>query len=326
MQEQKKSKKQLVAFLDLMGFSHYYDMILRQKNEDSKLVASAVIGQLYRSYMSRLKNAISMSYEKMANALNEQDRDLFRKKFDSVLNPHIISFSDSIIIAIDCREDEIVTAYMLLANALLLLCDETMKPDYMPEDLKKYNLSIFCPIRGGISYDYAELSLNERDPMIYGLAFYRAHKIESKAGWPRIVIDKELSHILSSNRTCIDSLSDSDIKGEFGTYLDILKMKYKVVISRIANIEAKRDVAQTFANIHKKYIELNARQASMLCKYGYTNVKNLKPKYESWIENYNQRIQWGIDNDKDISDTLKKFLIEPNFLDMTFENYEFGIN
>lgn len=315
-------KKQLVAFLDLLGFRHYYDIILNQKKPDSKEHASRVIGHLYQSYMSRLRESISKSYKIMSKSADKNGLGLSKEIQDSILNPKIISISDSIILAIDCDESTIVFAYMLLVNALLLLFDETMKPDYMPGELKKYNMSIFCPIRGGISYDYAALDFETKDPMLYGIAFYKAYKLEAKAGWPRVVLDDELSQILAQNKTCLESLSKTG-DPDCPLYFDVLKMKFESIIKKFSKIEDKRTLASDFLRKHHMYLILNARQASMLCKYEYTSYKKIFPKYEAWAVNYNYHIQQIIEKEKGLAKILNPLIIDMNDLLRIFDNYEY---
>lgn len=317
-----KSHKQIVAFLDLLGFSHNYDIIERQKKDDSKKFASLAIGRLYRFYMDRLQMAITESCKEMKDFLDRNTEKTFDQEFlDSVLNPHILTISDSIVIAMDCDDDHVNLAYMFLTNFLLRLTDETMKSDHMFDELKKYGLSIFNPIRGGLAYDYAELNFHNQTPMIYGIAYNKAYKLEGAAGWPRIAVDPELSKILLSSEWNVNSLSETSEEG-VSVYFDVLKFKYLQMIKKISNVDGQQQLIRDFATRHKKYIELNTRQASMLVKYDYVKREKLYPKYENWISYYNDRMKWLIQNDSNLSQVAASLVIKDDFLNSVFDDYE----
>lgn len=310
--------KQLVAYIDLLGFSYFYEAIKLQKKADSERFAFLAVNELYQSYIGRLKTSIAKAIKDIQDKIG-QGMDFDSDFLQSISTPHILAISDSIIIAIDCTEKNVVATYMILANALLMLTEETMKSDYMQDYLKKYNLAIFCPVRGGIAFDYSKVNLTGSSPYLYGPAFYRAYRLEKKATWPRIAIDPDLNRVLSQNNLTQNSLDDGAEFGEI-PFFDIMKFLYTQIIQNVSESGTRNDIIEDVAKRFKAYIELNAQHASFLSilpTHTHKDTVRLREIYSEWIYYYNKRINWLIQHTTPRSETAESLLITDTFLDET---------
>lgn len=283
-----KEQKQLVAFLDLLGFGERYDLINRQTIEDTKKYLFHTSHQLYNVYLDRIKAALKIGFVIVQEARPELLKDLDENFLDSLSNPHFFPISDCFIIAIDCDDSNVSLAYLVLSNCLAFAIEEIMIFRNFREDVEKMKLPVFNPIRGGISYGFSEINLKYGTLHIYSLPYYEAVCIEKEASWPRIGISKHLTKILSPFYR--ESIAECSGK-LMGSFFDIAYFKYNISQS-ISNQKEKITFLENFSNIFKNYIIFNAEHCALTLQ-SETNKerrKKLSDKYQSWTEYYNDRV------------------------------------
>jgi len=300
---------QLIAYLDLLGFSNYYAYIkkIEMAKRDEK-TAFAFFNILYRKYIDRLIASVNLVPRNISS--DNDEKNILSTLSESI---QVLPISDSIIIAVDCESKTIMQAYWLVSFMLLLTLDEMMKADFIQDEIKKLGFSIFNPIRGGMSFGLSETNLTKSPPFIFSVPYNEAYEIEKgKSCWPRITLSDSITQQVKDTYIGKISLSyDAEIKLN---YFDPLKFKYFFFAkSKAVNLPNKQDriaLVSKFAQDYKFYVELNAKGAAVLYhdliknydKDGEKRAESLLDKYKKWILYYNDRIRWLIENDTDFND------------------------
>ena len=292
------NSKQLVIFLDFWGFKKYYEYVaIQTKPKSQEYLFKAFFG-LYHGYIARLKSAL----DSLPQFIKEKHDN---SKLDFLKNTQILTISDSIVITIDCADDSINDAFAFACFLLLRVIDESVKTETHIQDFKKFGHLFYLPIRGGVSYGPSIANLKSAPPFIFSCAYNDAVVLEKQAAWPRILIDRDLAERIKSNPFYEHSISEDGID----KYYDFLKFKYQMFLNNMRVSFSKKEDRIRFleqsAMPYRQHIEMCTKEAGLF--YTYYIKKNgseddcpVDPKkYGKWINYYNDRINWLVENDAD---------------------------
>ncbi|MCK8824685.1 hypothetical protein [Fuchsiella alkaliacetigena] len=189
-------KEQIVAFIDIMGFSN----LIKQANENKSEAVEII---------KNLKDSISSCVERnLSSKLSPKDESL-------KIDPKFKIFSDCISISSDCienSEDYIADwVFFFLLNIM-----------YIQAELIVNNIFI----RGGVTVDLHYQS----DDIIFSSGLVNSYKLESKeAIYPRVLIDSSVINLLrkkewEDNFPILNNLIKRDADGlAFLDYLEYIK-------------------------------------------------------------------------------------------------------
>ncbi|GEM_PF-3910304 len=293
--------KQLVIFLDFWGFKKYYEFISRQRKPESQEYLFKAFFGLYHGYINRIRGALAS----LPQVIKEQQNDAIS---DFAKNTQVLAISDSIVITIDCTDQNIGVTFIFACFLLSSAIDESVKTETHIEDFKKFGYLFYLPIRGGISYGYSITNLKSAPPFLFSCAYNDAVALEKQAGWPRILIDEHLAQTVKSNPITDLAISEdgSDI------FFDPLKFKYQLFLNNpkinFQNKAGRIDFLEKAVLPYKSHIEMCAKEAGIFYKHYIDSYHSdedcpIDPqKYKRWIAYYNDRIKWLVANDKDFSE------------------------
>lgn len=188
-------KKQLVAFIDILGFKELIEEASRNPSD-----ALLIIGKLNNS----ITKAMESSHELNSDLQMSEENKRYKVKI----------FSDCICISYDCGfDDNEITSNSIFIFLLSLI--------YLQAELHLNKIFI----RGGVSYDFHY----SNESIIFSSALVNSYEIESKdAIYPRIVIDKSLIDYLKiveheANFEILNEILKKDVDGLiFIDYLEII--------------------------------------------------------------------------------------------------------
>jgi len=292
--------KQLVIFLDFWGFKKYYDFVSRQKKPESQEYLFKAFFGLYHGYITRIREAL--------NTLPQTFKGKFNgTKLDFIKKTQILTVSDSIVIAIDCKDENVESAFIFACFLLLRAIDESVKTDSQIEDFEKFGYLFYLPIRGGISYGYSITNLGSSPPFVFSSAYNDAVALEKRAAWPRILIEEKLAQKLKLNPLAESALNEN----ELDIFFDPLKFKYHCYFNNpkilFENKEARIEFLENSLLPYKRHLEMCTKEGGLLYKH-YINEYNCDEgcpvdakKYKSWISYYNESVNLLISNDPNFS-------------------------
>lgn len=292
--------KQLAIFLDFWGFKKYYEYISRQKKPESQEHLFKAFFCLYHGYINRITEALNS----LPQLIKEKHKGT---ELNFIKNTQILTISDSIVITIDCTDENVGSAFIFASFLLSRVIDESIKTETHIEEFEKFNYLFYLPIRGGMSCGYSITNLKSVPPFLFSCAYNDAVALEKRAAWPRILIDNRLAQTVKTNPIAELAISEEGTE----KFFDPLKFKYQLFLNNpemsFKNMEDRIGFLEQVALPYKQHIEMCTKEAGNFYRNHIDTHKSdegcpVDPqKYRCWIEYYNDRINWLVNNDKDFT-------------------------
>jgi len=147
--------------------------------------------------------------------------------------------------------------------------------------------------------------------------------MEKEAEWPRILVCPDLYSKIIDSAMAQRTLSHD---GRY-TYFDSLKFKYTMMVANpLINFSTKEDkisLTETLIKPYKSHIKLTTQEAALIYQHHKKQSLDdsycpIKPhQYKKWLDFFNARIKWLIENDDDFSGR-DELLLPDHFYEDTF--------
>lgn len=305
-------KKQLVAFIDLLGFQDFYEIIKRQKTEEGLKMTFRNFDGLYNRYLDMLKECL------LGQLASFSGLSFKEKKFKLGKDFQVLAISDCIIIVFDCNEETLPAYFLELSFVLAMLFQRLANRDFIAEHIQDFHYSLFLPIRGGISYDYSNISFNTQTPYIFSSAYNEAVSIEKRACWPRVGISQMLLEKFE-NKIPFNEIICREFENDEFPFIDqgavILAMA-----NRLSPETERNNFIERAVKHFREYIILNIRSCAIIYETKPNNRK-VKNIYNKWVNFFNNRVSWLLENEMYFA-TKQELLINDRFVEETFSDVQ----